>query len=201
MAPSPPEQESDPPPEQELHSTNQQAQRPRINRSICHHGRSPTVEAIYGTTEGDNARRLLQAREDEDLQIHHRRPQLDATLPRDLYGVLPPSTRKLLSKAYYQEVSDGSDERRMVRAGVTIAVARQVALLGNFKNAMKIKQHDNRVVFYLSYIETDVAMIQYLSSVIGNICERRKYHGSYVRHPGDKSNGTDLGDVGESLSR
>jgi hypothetical protein len=33
--------------------------------------------------KGENARRLLQAREDEDIQIHHREPQ-HATLPQYL---------------------------------------------------------------------------------------------------------------------
>jgi hypothetical protein len=197
MASSSPEQESDPPPEQESRPQSEQESRPQseqefsrpltaVNRSLCW-GHSPTAEEIYGTTEGDNARRLLQAREDEDLQIHHREPRHAALPHHDLYDVLPPPTRDLHTSAHYilnHSTSKAHGAKYTTRVGVAIAVATTTRYLPrrDAKNIMSGK-HNNRAIFRLDYIKNlnDFDMIQFLSSVIGNICARCEYCGFDLR--------------------
>jgi hypothetical protein len=167
MASSSPEQESDPPPEQESRPQSEQESRPQseqefsrpltaVNRSLCW-GHSPTAEEIYGTTEGDNARRLLQAREDEDLQIHHREPRHAALPHHDLYDVLPPPTRDLHTSAHYilnHSTSKAHGAKYTTRVGVAIAVATTTRYLPrrDAKNIMSGK-HNNRAIFRLDYIK------------------------------------------------
>ena len=182
MASSSPEQESDPPSEQEF-------SRPitAVNRSLCF-GHSPTADEIYGTTEGINATCLLQARQDGDLQIHHREPRHVALPHHDLYDLLPPPTRDLFTSAHYvlnDTASKAHGAKQTRRVGVVIAVAITTRDLPkrDTKNIMQAKRHKTRAIFRLDYVENlnDFDMIQFLSSVIGNICARCKYLGSNVR--------------------
>lgn len=189
MACSSPEQEPDPPPEQAARpQSEQEFSRPltAVNRSLCF-GHSPTADEIYGTTEGDNARRLLQAREDEDLQIHHREPRHVALPHHDLYDVLPPPTRDLFTSAHYLLNSNVTKAHGAftTRVGVAIAVAtttRYLPMRDN-KNITRSAKHNNRAIFRLDYVENfnDSDMIRFVSSVIGNICARCEYFGFDVR--------------------
>lgn len=141
-----------------------------INLSICIN-RSPDAAESYGTAQGINSRRLLQARQDDSLNIVHRPQPEHPRRPQDLFDILPPQTRKLFTQAVYL-LTPKKDRRRY--ACVVVTTSSKYLPKPN-RNMVAFSHHDQRAVFRVGKAEIDVPTLRFLQSTIGNICERRKY--------------------------
>lgn len=173
---------------------------PRL--SICF-GRSPGADELFCTTIGDNFRRLLQARQDEQLNIVHRPQPTRPQLPYDVYDILPQPTRTLFYRAYYTCTRTGN------RTDLRVAVSTTDRYLPRPTAKMPtVRRGNNMAVFELGEPISDIVGIRFLASIIGNICERREYWNPAL--PACPTNLTDmslvpshlnLGNIGGSLQR
>jgi hypothetical protein len=69
-------------------------------------------------------------------------------------------------------------KKHTVRYGIVIMVTTSKRLLParDIKVISGVRKHENRAMFHaLKYHETDATVIRFLSSAMGNICERCEY--------------------------
>jgi len=159
----PPVEAGQPPPEQG---------KAPVNLSICFR-QPPGAEEVYGTIEGVNSRRLLQAQQDETLQIFHRPPPENPRRPQSLYDVLPQSQRKLLSQAICIW-----DDKRKNRRQVSVIITDAPKYLLKVTTKRRLRDsllNDHRAEFKIGTPDIDVRTLQFLQNAICTICESRKY--------------------------
>jgi hypothetical protein len=146
--------------------------RPNVSTelSMCF-GRHPDIDEMFWTTEGANSRRLLQARQDESLNVFRKPQPEQPRRPKDIFRILPEPTRKLYTQATYFLEKNGD---RRLRAMVVVTSDSDLLPKSGRKSAI-VSKNDKRALFHVGNPSIDVLTFRFLASAISHICERCKY--------------------------
>jgi hypothetical protein len=137
--------------------------------SMCF-GRHPDIDEMFCTTEGINSRRLLQARQDESLNVYRKPQPAQPRRPKNIFAVLPSPTRTLYTQATYFLTS-----KKGIRTRAIVVVTSELGLLPKSgRKTSVVPQNKKRALFHIGDPDIDVLTFRSLESAIGHICERCK---------------------------
>jgi hypothetical protein len=121
---------------------------------------------------------LLQARQEESLNIVQRPQPKHPHRPQDLFDVLPSQTRTLHTQSTY--LWGKGKVPKALHALVLVATSPDLLPEPGIKNNT-LRAHSDRAVFRVGKSDIDILTLQLLQSTIGNICERRKCQSPLVK--------------------
>ena len=132
---------------------------------------SPDEEEMWCSSDGENNRRLAQAR--QDCSVTHRDAHAQMPLrPRDLYTMLPKPLLELRARAMYEASSRTTESHRAStdRLASKVTVATDMKYLPVSPNQRSFER-SGRATFDCR-LRTDATDARFMASVITNICER-----------------------------
>lgn len=144
--------------------------RARYNLKTCFR-KSPDIEEAFSAA-GKNSKRLLQARQDESLNVTYIPKHEDSRRSKSLYKILPRPSRKLHAQATYCW-----DQKRDECLHVWIVVAddSKYLLKPDTKRTLgSLPPHAHRALFNVGHSNVGVRTLQFLQHSIGDLCERCK---------------------------
>ena len=150
----------------------------RFNLKTCFR-KSPDFLEGY-TATGDSSTRLMQARQDESLNVTYIPKHEDLSRSKSLYKILPRPSRKLYAQATYCW-----DQKRDERLHVWIVVAddSKYLLKPDTKRTLgSLPPHAHRALFKVGHPNVGVRTLQLLQHTIGDLCERCKSTALLANH-------------------
>jgi hypothetical protein len=143
----------------------------RFNLKTCFR-KSPDIDEVFSAV-GKNSKRLLQARQDERLNVTYVPEHEDPRRSQSLYNMLPRPSRKLYAQATYCWDQE-KDER--LHVWIVVANAPKHLLEPNTKRTLaSMLPHAHRALFNVGNPNIGVRTLQFLQHMIGDLCERSKY--------------------------
>jgi hypothetical protein len=142
----------------------------RYNLETCFR-KSPDIDEAFSTA-GKNSKRLLQARQDESLNVTYITKHEDPRRSKSIYKILPRPSRKLHAQATYCW-----DQKRDERLHVWIVVADDSKYLlkpDTIRTLGSLPPHTHRALFNIGHPNIGVRTLQLLQHTIGDLCERCK---------------------------
>ena len=142
----------------------------RFNLKTCFRKSLDFLEGYTAT--GDSSRRLMQARQDESLNVTYIPKHEDPRRSKSLYKILPRPSRKLQAQTTYCW-DQTRDERLDV--WIVVADATKYLLKPNTKRTLRsLPPHAHRALFNVGNLNMGVRTLQFLQHTIGDLCERCK---------------------------
>jgi hypothetical protein len=144
--------------------------RARYNLKTCFR-KSPDVDEAFSAA-GKDSKRLLQARQDESLNVTYIPNHEDPRRSKSLYKILPRPSRKLHAQATYCW-----DQKWDERLHVWIVVADDSKYLlepDTKRTLVSLPPHAHRALFNVGHPNVGVRTLQLLQHTIGDLCERCK---------------------------
>jgi len=145
--------------------------KPRFNLKTCFR-KSPDIDERFSAA-GENSNRLLQARQDESLNVTYVPKHEDPRRSQSLYNMLPRPSRKLHAQAAY---CWDRKKDECLHVLIVVADAPKHLLKPNTKRTLtSILPHAHRALFNVGNPNIGVRTLQFLQHMIGELCERSKY--------------------------